>query len=731
MQPEQDGLGGDPNRTRRCPGRHAIRARLWACIVAAVLMALAGRPGAAQLPAIPDAETAARQEHHWLAHESTAALVPYPVPLPNLKRWTIDTRLHRGDVGVAALAPDATRIATGNVDGVLRVWNLTSGQLEHAVMAHRWSIGIVAWSPNGDMVATNSRSDATVRVFDAKTWRTMAELPGLFDILVWSPDSSRLAGSRGHSGGIFISTGLGKFSLLKEIGRHVSALAWNSDGRLAVAAASNGVMIIESKDGRQRFVLEDTEPLVMGMLAWSPDGGHLATVGPASAAVFETSAGKRVQELGKSGRRVAWSADSKQVAVYDGTGVSLFPFPTEDRKPRRLKIPASRHLTWSPDSTRLFAVSERQVQSWDPAGDAAERDFSVSGGSEPPLAEPGRPLVAGLGTPHVTLWDPARIRLTRRLDGQGPATTVAAWSPTTKVLAIGDTTGSVRTWDAGSDQHAAAGPPLSGAATLLAWSGDGKALAAAGSSGPVPVWWPATGETKILDGHKGRVSALAWGATSSRLATAAADEKILIWDVAAGSVTKTIAECGRASALAWERSPTLAVGLAENGLSLFNPGTGEPVQELIPRTRRGFRPISGLASIPGGPTRLLFGWRDWHTVHAIDAATKVRFQRQLAPDGCVWAAVLSNGLAVTASNDRTVRYWNLVNGKLAGFVVDDGGSIAAVSAAGDVAFDPDSPPDLIAIVDRGDRQEWMTLDAFAKAHRWKNNPKSIRLPTKK
>jgi hypothetical protein len=66
-----------------------------------------------------------------------------------------------------------------------------------------------------------------------------------------------------------------------------------------------------------------------------------------------------------------------------------------------------------------------------------------------------------------------------------------------------------------------------------------------------------------------------------------------------------------------------------------------------------------------------------------------------------------------------------------GFIVDDGSAVAAISATGDVAFDPDSPPDLMAIVDRETGQEWMTLDAFAKSCRWKNNPASIRLPTRK
>jgi hypothetical protein len=34
------------------------------------------------------------------------------------------------------------------------------------------------------------------------------------------------------------------------------------------------------------------------------------------------------------------------------------------------------------------------------------------------------------------------------------------------------------------------------------------------------------------------------------------------------------------------------------------------------------------------------------------------------------------------------------------------------------------------VVEREDGQEWVTLDDFATSCGWKNNPKSIKLPTK-
>jgi len=698
-------------------------------VLIAFLMAPAVVPCAAQVPGVLDAETALNQQQQWLAQEATATLVPYPVPLRNLRRWTIDTRLHRGMLGVAAMSPDSTRVATGNIDGVLRIWDVASGRLEHAVMAHRWSIGRLAWSPDGQMVATQSGADNTVRIFNANTWQATADLPGVFDTIAWSPDSRRLVASGGSSGGLFVSNGLEKFELFKEFGQPISALAWGPR-EMAVAVASGGVNVIDSSNGRLRLVLDDTESLVTTMVAWSPDGGHIACVGPTSAAVFSASDGKRVKDLGKSGRRVAWSADGKQVAVWDGPGVSIVPFAGEEQ-PRLLGMSAQSLLAWAQDSTRVVAVDLRQVEVWRTDGERAELTFAVSGGSVPPRFSPGRLLVAGLESPELTLWDPARIQLTRRLEGQGAPITVVEWSPTKKALAFGDAKGSVQIWDADTDAQTAAGPPVTGAVTLLAWSADGKSLAAAGSTGKVQVFSSQTGETSTLDHHQGRVIAVAWGANSTQLATAAADEKILIWDVPAATPRHTITGHGQATALAWQPSTALAAGLSGQGLAIFHPGTGKLFKDVMPRNPDGGTALSDVAWIPGGAMRLLFGMPDHSLVYAIDASSQVKFQRQLSPNGSVRVAALSNGLAITASSDRTVRFWNLADGKLAGFLVDDGGAIVAISATGDVAFDPAAPPDLIAIVDRQDRQEWMPLETFAKACGWKNNPRSIRLPGKK
>jgi WD40 repeat protein len=699
-----------------------------ASLVVLLVATSSGGMAFGQRLAIPDAATATTQEQAWWLDESTAALVPFPSRFPGVQRWTIDTRLHRGVIRVAAMSPDGSRVATGGSDGIIRIWNLDSGEFERAIMAHRWDVRLLAWSPDGRWLASNAVADRVVRVFEADSGRTVKELPGRFTTLVWSSDSRRLAASAGPSGAIFISEGLGEFKLFKEMGTGILALAWSPDGRLAVACASSQVCVLEISSGRQLFTLDQTDQHATTLLAWSPDGKYIASGGSTIAQLSDGSSGSVSRSLGKMASQLCWLPDGTRIAVFDRKVTNIYTVAGEE-PPAQQPIVATQFLAWRADPERIVAVSSSRIEVWKPAGAQAESVIEASVGTSPPLFVPGRPIVTGLGTRTVSVWDPVRFKRQCRLEGHADTVTVARWSPDGKLLATGDAAGMLRTWDAANGASVSAFSADKGSIGLLEWAGDGTAIAVAGPTGVVHVFSPQGDKVAALEGHTDRVLALAWGASAKQLATGGNDGKAIVWDVESGTPQSSIEGQGKVTGLDWQRGGSLAVGFYDSGLTVFNPATGAAIKEVIPLRRGRGHPVRALAWVTGAEPRLLFGQND--LVQAVDVATSVRFRRQVAPGGVVDSLSLPGNLAVTSSGDRTVRFWSLADGKLVGFIVDDGSAVAAISANGDVAFDPDAPPDLMAIVDRETGQEWMTLDAFAKSCRWKNNPKSIRLPNRK
>ena len=62
-------------------------------------------------------------------------------------------------------ADDGTRLATGNSEGTLQVWDSASGRELFKQAAHTQSIHGVAFSPDGEHVASSS-TDGTTKVWD-------------------------------------------------------------------------------------------------------------------------------------------------------------------------------------------------------------------------------------------------------------------------------------------------------------------------------------------------------------------------------------------------------------------------------------------------------------------------------------------------------------------------------------------------------------------------------------
>ncbi|MFE9746866.1 hypothetical protein ACFYOT_18350 [Saccharothrix saharensis] len=207
---------------------------------------------------------------------------------------------------------------------------------------------------------------------------------------------------------------------------------------------------------------------------------------------------------------VSWSPDGRTAATGGSDGVAILWDLTDPDHPRRHADPLAGHvgavesMTWSPNGRTLAVAGDRgEVALWDVADrdhprrlDARLPDSHSVGAWSPD----GRTLVTGsvrggMGD-GIALWDvadPARPRIRDRfLPQSGPAS--AVWSPDSRVLAAGNTNGTVVLWDLTDPDrpwyHANPLPVSGGAKT---WSPDGRTLIAEsaderGLTGRMMVW---------------------------------------------------------------------------------------------------------------------------------------------------------------------------------------------------------------------------------------------------
>jgi|GEM_PF-1542711 len=116
---------------------------------------------------------------------------------------TIKTQPH--NILFLAWKSDSTRLASAQTNtpdqSVANVWDSSTGQLVLSYTEHADAIRTVAWSPDGNYLASAS-IDGTVRIWDSVNGQTLETFQGNGGILAvdWSPDSTHLA--YGIEGGV-------------------------------------------------------------------------------------------------------------------------------------------------------------------------------------------------------------------------------------------------------------------------------------------------------------------------------------------------------------------------------------------------------------------------------------------------------------------------------------------------------------------------------------------------
>ena len=103
--------------------------------------------------------------------------------------------------------PTSTQVAVGLKSGIIRIWNVNTGQPHAVTMKHSATVYELSWSPSGRRMASCT-ADGTIHLWDAQRGDRLASFhppseESLFHSVQWSPDGRRLAVG-GSDGEIYI-----------------------------------------------------------------------------------------------------------------------------------------------------------------------------------------------------------------------------------------------------------------------------------------------------------------------------------------------------------------------------------------------------------------------------------------------------------------------------------------------------------------------------------------------
>lgn len=427
------------------------------------------------------------------------------------------------------------------------------------------------------------------------------------------------------------------------LGAPVSVLAVSRDSSHVAAAAGNTVTLWDSGNGHmERQLVHPDKVLALG---FSGDRSRLVT-GSADgfARVWDTHTGQELEAFhhqgpvrgvafGYDNRVVISSGDEKTLALDMVANARTIPISTTP-------VPALAIASYG--GHVLTGGKGRGVGLWNLNNGNRER--TLGGPDDVPAAitvSRNYVLFAVAGTDKtIRLYFANDGRLLGTLATPGAVRELAI-SPDNQVLAAACDDGSVLTWNVaynpGQQPTAEFGKLLqtydhAAAATGVAYAQDGRTLYSSGLDKEIRAWKvPSPQPRNFQQGRE--VDAVAFNSKGTLLATGSHDGLVRIWDVTKGNIVRQIEAHNRPTqssvyGVAWSPDDSLLVsGSLDTSLKLWNPKTG-----ALMRTFPGYK-----------------------------AKTDEKGHRE----GVFGVAFSPDGKRIAScSSDRTIRVWNVADGKV-------------------------------------------------------------------
>ena len=202
-----------------------------------------------------------------------------------IKLWNVNTgnllqtlKGHSELVNSVAYSPDGQTVASGSLDKTIKLWNINTGNLLQTLEGYY----IVAYSPDGQTLALASGSDdKTIKLWDVNTGNLLQTLEGHSNSVLsvaYSPDGQTVAsGSRDSTIKLWnVKTG----KLLQTFTDHsdfVTSVAYSPDGQtVASGSRDSTIKLWNVKTGKLLQTFKGHSSWVYSV-AYSPDGQTVAS----------------------------------------------------------------------------------------------------------------------------------------------------------------------------------------------------------------------------------------------------------------------------------------------------------------------------------------------------------------------------------------------------------------------------------------------------------------------
>jgi WD40 repeat protein len=586
-----------------------------------------------------------------------------------------------GSIFTVTFSPDQSILATGGMDGQIRLWRVADGQQIYAWQAHGDWIRNITFSPDGKLLASCS-NDRTVKIWKIHTWEQidcLKILRGHTD-WVWSARFVSLKGllflisvsndRTARVWNVLFGTCLFTFHQPEEL---VWSVAFSNNGYTIASSSAKYVKLWNIWTQECTKVLTDDSERIRA-LAFSPDGQTLVGSDDQQIKTWDVDSGECLDTFAVAENTAVWSltyspdgqqlisAGTDKIQIWDADNWQ----PIATLFEPRYRV---RSIAYSPDQTMMAVGSDEQlVRIWDTKTSqplktfygASNRIWAIA--VSLPAANDSVYLASGSDDYQIRIWNAATGELLQTLTGHQGRIRSLAFSPSGKLLASASHDRTIKLWDVATGQCCQTWRGHTDWVWSVQFGQDDQTLISASDDRTVLLWNTTTNNSQLLqDSPAEWIWAIATHPHAPTIAITGVSQQIELWDLHTNTIIQTlIGHQQRVRSIVFNATgDKLASSSDDQIIKLWDIAQNQCLQTLIGHTKE----IRTITFIPTSTTtpEMLVSASDDLSLRLWDANSGDCLGILTGHTQSIWSICYSPELQIlySCSQDETIKLWDL------------------------------------------------------------------------